>query len=140
MVLPASLRKYLLIPQLSLYALRAPRDPGQAWERYWSSVRRTGPDGEVLWDADQPEETAAVLAQFRAHADLSLPLVDLGCGNGRQARALTELFDPVLGVDASASAIERAQRETAEAAGSVDSAKARNVQFRIADLAEPGWG
>jgi hypothetical protein len=40
-----SLRKYLLIPQLSLYARRAPRDQGQAWEHYWSSVRRTGTDG-----------------------------------------------------------------------------------------------
>jgi SAM-dependent methyltransferase len=131
-----SLRKYLLIPQLSLYALRAPRDQRQAWERYWSSVRRTGADGEVLWDADQPGEIDAVMAQFRTHADLSLPLVDLGCGNGRQARALAGLFPRVLGLDASAAAIERARHEAADTA----TANGRTVEFRVADLTEPGWG
>jgi|tagenome__1003787_1003787.scaffolds.fasta_scaffold20982594_3 SAM-dependent methyltransferase len=134
-----SLRKYLLIPQLSLYALRAPRDQGQAWERYWSSVQRTGADGEVLWDADQPAEIETVTAQFRAHADLSLPLVDLGCGNGRQARALAGLFPRVLGIDASPAAVERARHETAGAAGPDGPGGDPGVQFMVADLAEPGW-
>ena len=128
-----SLRKYLLIPQLSLYAIRAPRDQGQAWERYWSSVRRTGADGEVLWDADQPAEIASVVERFRTHADLSLPLLDLGCGNGRQARALAGLFPRALGIDGSSAAIERARRESTDVDG-------RNVEFRVADLAAAGWG
>jgi hypothetical protein len=31
-----SWRKYLLIPQLTLYSVRAPRDQAAAWERFWS--------------------------------------------------------------------------------------------------------
>jgi SAM-dependent methyltransferase len=127
-----SWRKYLLIPQLSLYAVTAPRDQRRAWDRYWSGVRRTGADGEVLWDADADAEAAFTAARLRAHADLALPMVDLGCGNGRQARALTELGARVLGVDRSTAAIERACREATEAGTEVD--------FRVGDAAEPGLG
>lgn len=131
-----SLRKYLLIPQLSLYGLRAPRDQGSAWERYWSGVRSTGANGEVLWDADQPAEVEAVAAQLQAHIDPTLPLVDLGCGSGRQARALARarLASQVLGIDASAAAIARAQLEAAEGSDRW------NLEFRVADAAEPGLG
>jgi 2-polyprenyl-3-methyl-5-hydroxy-6-metoxy-1,4-benzoquinol methylase len=101
-------RKYLLIPQLSLYALAAPRDQRRAWERYWSAARRTGVAGDVLWDADQRPEAEAVATQLRTHADLSLPMVDVGCGNGRQARALSGLSPRVLGIDVSAAAVESA--------------------------------
>jgi SAM-dependent methyltransferase len=132
-----SWRKYLLIPQLSLYAIRAPRQQARAWQRYWSSVRRTGADGEVLWDADQPAEVAAVAEQLRDRADLSLPLVDLGCGNGRQARALAPLVPRVLGIDVSAAAIERARRESADGPSRPDGGE---LEFRVADLAEPGLG
>jgi len=63
-------RKYLLIPLLTRYAMTAPRDQRRAWDRYWSSVRRTGAGGEVLWDAEQPDEVEGVRARFRALADL----------------------------------------------------------------------
>jgi SAM-dependent methyltransferase len=131
-----SLRKYLLIPQLTLYGLRAPRDQGSAWERYWSGVRSTGAAGEVLWDADQPAEAEAMARQLGAEADLTLPLVDVGCGNGRQAQGLARAgwASQVLGIDASAAAIARARLEAAE--GSDGS----NLEFRIADATEPGLG
>jgi SAM-dependent methyltransferase len=124
-------RKYLLIPQLTLYRLAAPRDQRRAWERYWSAARRTGVAGDVLWDADQPAEFEQVADRLRAHADLTLPIVDLGCGNGRQARALTGLAPRVVGVDASTAAIEHA---TAESAG------VEGLEFRAADVAESGLG
>ncbi len=129
-------RKYLLIPQLTRYALTAPRDQARAWERYWSAARRTGPDGDVLWDADQLAEAETVAAQLRAHADLTLPMVDVGCGNGRQARALTRLAPRVLGIDAATAAIERAKLEAAGAAGDDPG----NLEFRVADAAQPGLG
>jgi SAM-dependent methyltransferase len=125
-----SWRKYLLIPHLILTSLGAPRSQATAWERYWSTVRRTGPDGDVLWDTDEPAEFELAATQLRQHADLTLPIVDLGCGSGRQARALTSLAPRVVGVDASAGAIAHARR--AMPAGAVD--------FRIADIAEPGLG
>lgn len=134
-----SLAKYLLIPQLVLYGLRAPRDQAQAWERYWSGVHRTGPDGEVFWDGANQAELAAVLTRLTAHADPGLPLVDLGCGHGRQARALAALSPRVLGLDRSASAIERARAETADEFASRPS-PGTVPEFRVADAAEPGLG
>ena len=124
-------RKYLLIPVLTRYAITAPRDQRRAWDRYWSSVRRTGADGEVLWDAEQPAERDGVLARFRAHADRSLAAVDLGCGNGRQARALTEVAPRVVGVDRAAAAVERARAEVGEDP---------TLEFRVADITDPAFG
>ena len=123
-------RRYLLIPQLTWYALGAPRNQRRAWERYWSRARATGPGGDVLWDAGQPEEAEAVAARMRAHAHLTLPIVDVGCGNGRQARALTGLASRVVGVDASAAAVRRAREESDEA----------NLEFRVADVTVDGLG
>jgi SAM-dependent methyltransferase len=125
-----SWRKYMLIPQLTLYALTAPRDQGRAWEKYWSAASRTGADGDVLWDADQASEIEFALSQIRAHADLTLPMVDLGCGNGRQARALARFAPRVIGIDASAAAVARARQET----------DAATVEFRVADASRPGLG
>ena len=124
-------RKYLLIPHLVLTSLGAPRSQAQAWERYWSTVRRTGPDGDVLWDTAEPAEFELAAAQLRQHADLALPIVDLGCGSGRQARALTSLSPRVVGIDASDAAIAHARR-----AGT----GTEEVDFRVADIAEPGLG
>jgi SAM-dependent methyltransferase len=126
-----SWRKYLLIPRLVLTSRGAPRSQAQAWEHYWSTVRRTGPDGDVLWDTDEPTEFELVAAQLRQHADLTLPIVDLGCGSGRQARALADLAPRVIGVDGSAAAIDRARR---------DAKGADEVEFRVADITEPGLG
>ena len=123
-----SWRKYLLIPRLMLSSRGAPRSQAQAWERYWSTVRSMGPDGEVLWDTDQSAEFELAAAQLRQHADLTLPIVDLGCGSGRQARSLTALASQVVGIDGSPAAIAHARRS------------ATGVDFRVADIAEPGLG
>jgi 2-polyprenyl-3-methyl-5-hydroxy-6-metoxy-1,4-benzoquinol methylase len=123
-------RKYLLIPQLTWYALRAPRNQRQAWERYWSRTHATGPAGDVLWDGGEPEEAEATAARFRAHADPTLPIVDVGCGNGRQARALARLASRVIGIDGSAAAIRRAGQESDDA----------NIEFRVADVTDDDLG
>src|SRR5688572_30905432 len=47
----------------------------------------------------------------RRSSDLSVPIVDLGCGNGRQSRYLARYFDQVIGADVSPSAIELARQE-----------------------------
>ena len=87
-----ALRKFLLIPQLMWYGARAPRDQGEAWDRFWAGIERTGAGGEVLWDAASQEELDGVLARVLAHMDKSLPLVDVGCGNGRFSRLLAAHF------------------------------------------------
>src|SRR5579862_7218933 len=107
-----ALRKLLILPQLIYYGVRAPRDQGRAWDRFWSGIRRTGPSGEVLWDTEDRREIDGVLAHMRAHLDLALPLLDLGCGNGRLSRLFATDFPRVLGVDVSGHAIEIARQES----------------------------
>ncbi|WP_250030040.1 class I SAM-dependent methyltransferase [Paractinoplanes maris] len=121
-------RKYLLIPRLTLASLGAPRSQTRAWERYWAGVTRTGPDGDVLWEADQPAENDLLASALRRHARPGLPMVDLGCGSGRQAYALTGFASRVIGIDGSAAAIARA------------SGTAGGVTFRVADIAAAGLG
>ena len=122
-------RRYLLVPRLLLTSLAAPRSPRRAWERYWSGVDRTGPGGQVLWDTDEPAEFERTAAHLREHADLSLPMVDLGCGSGRQAHALTALAPRVVGLDGAPAAVAHARR-----------AWGSTVDLRVADIAEPGLG
>ncbi|MFJ9804247.1 amino acid adenylation domain-containing protein [Streptomyces wuyuanensis] len=91
------------------------RDTGDAWERYWAGIERTGRGGDVIWDADSGEEFAWLLGQAERHFRDDLPVVDLGCGNGRYSRELAARYPRVVGVDVSSSAIEHAVREAREA-------------------------
>ena len=125
------LRKYLLIPQLIWYGARAPRDQTLAWDRFWATIRRTGPDGEVLWDAASADELNGVRDHALAHMATDLPVVDVGCGNGRFSRLLAGGFRQVLGIDVSAHAVRRAEGES----GDVD-----NVSYRVLDASAPGAG
>ncbi|MDK1472130.1 class I SAM-dependent methyltransferase [Streptomyces sp. 549] len=96
-----------------------------AWESFW----RDAPDkaGEVFWDA-RPDLTAARhLTLFREHLPAGLPLVDVGCGNGTQTVFLAAHYRPVVGLDLSAAAVERAR--TLPGADRVD--------FRQGDAADP---
>lgn len=95
------------------------RDTGDAWERYWAGIRRTGRGGDVIWDADSGEEFHWLLGQAQRHFRSGLPVIDLGCGNGRYSRELAPHYPRVVGVDVSASAIAHATRE-AEGVPNVD--------------------
>jgi SAM-dependent methyltransferase len=126
-----SFRKYLLLPLVLRLSVRAPRDQRLAWERYWSEIGRTGPNGHVLWDADVRTELDATVGRLRVHADMRLPIVDIGCGNGRQARTLAAYAPRVVGLDAAESAVKRAADESDDVP---------NVEFRVADALTPGLG
>ncbi|MEU6466925.1 AMP-binding protein [Streptomyces sp. NPDC046976] len=101
---------------------------GAAWERYWSSVDATGRGGDVLWDADDADEMRWLLDTTARHLDPALPVIDLGCGNGRYARALATRFHAVVGVDVSPTAIARARTE---GSGSGD------LSFEVLDPGDP---
>src|SRR5829696_916840 len=60
------------------------------WESYWGSL--SGAPGEVFWDAAPAAGAALDLPRFQAFADSSLPLLDVGCGNGTQTRFLADHF------------------------------------------------
>ena len=126
-----SWRKYLLVPRLAATGTHRHRSPAEAWESYWGDVARTGPDGDVLWDGAGEQELAWWSASARAHLDPALPLLDVGCGNGRLSRLLAPAFPRVLGVDLSPAAVELARRE---------SAGDGRVAFEVADVTADGAG
>lgn len=125
------LSRYLIIPQLVWYGTRSPRDQGLAWDRFWASIERTGPDGDVLWDAASTDELDGVRAHALEHMVTDLPVVDVGCGNGRFSRLLAGSFPQVLGIDVSAHAVKRAEDES----GDVD-----NVMYRVLDASAADAG
>jgi len=105
-----------------------PRDYDRHWENFWKTIDRTGQDGEVVWDAKPQLAAAEDLPRFLSFMDRSVPIVDLGCGNGRQSRYLARYFDQVIGADISPSAIELARQETEEES---------NVAYRVLDATDP---
>ena len=125
-----SWRKYLLVPRL---AATGPgrRSPAEAWEAYWAAVARTGPDGDVLWDGAGEHELAWWSSAARDHLDPALPVLDVGCGNGRLSRLLAPAFPRVLGVDLSPAAVDLARRE---------SAGDERAEFGVADVTADGAG
>jgi hypothetical protein len=105
-----SIRKFLLLPGLIRASVRLRRQGARGWEQFWSGVHRTGPGGEVLWDVAERTELDRCLHRAGHHFDPALPVVDLGCGNGRFTRLLATRFPVVVGVDMSASAIRLVAR------------------------------
>lgn len=84
----------------------------EAWEGYWAAT--SDAPGEAIWDADPSLSAAPHSALLLPYADASLPVVDLGCGNGTQTRFLAGRFASALGVDLSHAAIAHARRADTE--------------------------
>ena len=108
----SALRKYLLIPRLIRLSSAAPKDPLTAWDQYWGNVRSTGAMGDVLWDSGSAHELNGYLPILK-QLDPTLPIVDVGCGNGSFTRLLAQHFPHALGLDYSANAVDRARQEAA---------------------------
>lgn len=93
------------------------------WESYWSHIS-DGTAGAVFWDDVSESDSAADLQRFIHHIDPDLPLLDLGCGHGRQTRFFAHHFRKVIGADISLSAVRIAEAE------SVDET---NIEYRVFD-------
>jgi len=126
-----SWRRFLLVPRLALTGTRRAPPPEAAWEAYWRDVGTTGPDGEVLWDGAGEGELAWWRSVARRYLDAALPVVDVGCGNGRLSRLLAADHPTVVGLDVSPAAVERARRESEGLA---------DVSFRVCDVTAEGVG
>lgn len=129
-------RRALTIPHVIRVSRRAPRAVTDRWDHFWAGVTATGDGGDVLWDASDTREARRYLDLLIAHADRRLPLVDIGCGNGRFTRALGAPFPAALGVDISPAALARARFETTSSAETSSSA----IGFQAFDITEPGAG
>jgi SAM-dependent methyltransferase len=120
--------RLLLIPRVAWLGARTPRDLLVGWNHYWSSIRRTGVGGDVLWDTAELDEMPEYLATMKAQLDLDLPIIDVGCGNGSFTRQLASYFPRVIGVDLSPEAVALAAREC----------DVPQVEFRTLDITVPG--
>jgi SAM-dependent methyltransferase len=120
-----------MLPDVARLAARTPRSSTEAWERYWRDVRTTGTHGDVLWDTDIGPEADQYATVLHGRMNPSLPIIDVGCGNGRWTRWLAGRFPVVIGVDVAASAVHRAADESHGVPG---------VSFRTLDLTAPGAG
>ncbi|WP_327268009.1 class I SAM-dependent methyltransferase [Streptomyces sp. NBC_01218] len=79
-----------------------------AWEGFWE--QSSGEQGEPFWDADPALTARRDVEHLTPYADPSLPVADLGCGNGTQTRFLATRFTRAVGVDLSAAAVAHARR------------------------------
>ena len=98
------LKSVRLISNVLFYRLKCggPRQGRRHWENYWRSIDKTGRGGQVLWDNEPERASVEDLKRFKPLIlDPSLPLLDFGCGNGRQTRFLATQFDRVIGTDVS---------------------------------------
>jgi SAM-dependent methyltransferase len=125
------LKSVRLISNVLFYRLKW-GNPGQVdrhWENYWKSIDKTGRGGQVLWDNEPERASAEDLKRFKPLIlDPSLPLLDFGCGNGRQTRYLVKNFDRVIGTDVSSTAIAKARQETPAE---------MNIQYRVLNGLKP---
>ncbi|MGC2660913.1 MAG: class I SAM-dependent methyltransferase [Bryobacteraceae bacterium] len=127
MSLGSNLRLY---SRLIYYTLTnpGPRQYRAQWNSFWGSIERTGPGGDVLWDNVPERAVADDFARLRQYMHPNLPLIDVGCGNGRQTRFLAQQGGRVIGADVSSAAIGLA---TAESRG------IGNIEFRALDVTKP---
>ncbi|WP_256105464.1 trans-aconitate 2-methyltransferase [Streptomyces sp. ODS05-4] len=84
-----------------------------AWEDYWQKtflLTKPNQDAESIWDIDVDRAAVRDFHRFAGEADLSLPLLDLGCGNGLQTQTLAQQYPgrPVVGADVSEAAVNLA--------------------------------
>ena len=98
---------------------------GIAWNEFWTVL--PAEPGAALWDSSPDLTAARHLPLFRDHLDPLLPLIDIGCGSGRQTQWLARHFRSVLGLDIAEAAVALAERTH----------PAPNVCYRVADLLDP---
>ncbi|MFI1398281.1 class I SAM-dependent methyltransferase [Streptomyces sp. NPDC020681] len=103
-----------------------------AWEGFWREA--SGEQGAVFWDAEPALTAGLHLALYEPHVDSpTLPLLDLGCGNGTQTRFLADRFPKAVGVDLAAAAIELARGQEKSAGGAIPSGELDFLELDAVD-------
>ncbi|MFJ2112675.1 MULTISPECIES: class I SAM-dependent methyltransferase [unclassified Streptomyces] len=81
---------------------------GPLWEVYWKDLPQR--DSEAFWDCPPDLGAATHIRLFGPYADPTLPLIDVGCGNGTQTAYLAGHYERVLGVDIAEAALAKARQ------------------------------
>ncbi|WP_427129579.1 methyltransferase [Pseudarthrobacter sp. S9] len=119
-----------LVARVAALSLHRPRRPDRRWDDFWRGVSEGSLGEPIIWDAPGAgnEEVRHHLQAMAGLMDTSLPVVDLGCGNGAISRRLTEIFPSVLGVDVAPAAVAAAQSTHRHIPG---------LSFRSLDATQP---
>jgi SAM-dependent methyltransferase len=80
------------------------------WDSYWRQIVANNLQGRVLWESAPERSAWEDMERFRPYINEALPLLDLGCGSGKQTRFLARHFGRVIGVDVSPAVVEHAQQ------------------------------
>jgi SAM-dependent methyltransferase len=111
--------------------MHRPSRPDRRWDAFWRGVSQGSLREPIIWDAAPGAGNEEIRHHLQAMAgamDASLPLIDLGCGNGAISRQLTEIFPSVLGVDVAPGAVAAAHSARPHVAG---------LSFRSLDATAP---
>jgi SAM-dependent methyltransferase len=120
-----------LVGRVAALSLHRPRRPDRRWDVFWRGVAQGSLREPIIWDAApgvRNEEIRHHLHTMATMMDTSLPVVDLGCGNGAISHRLTGTFPSVLGVDVSPEAV---------AAAHAVHAHVPDLSFRSLDATQP---
>ena len=82
-----------------------------------------------LWDVEVSDSIELDFQQVRAYLHFELPIIDVGCGVGKQVGFLSEHFPKAIGIDVSKFAIRLAKQ----------SIQRNNVQFIAGDIADKSF-
>lgn len=120
-----------LVAKVAALSLHRPSRPDRRWDAFWRGVSLGSLSEPIIWDAAPGAGNEEIRHHLQAMAnamDTSLPLIDLGCGNGAITRRLTEIFPSVLGVDVSPEAVAAARSAHPHVPG---------LSFRSLDATQP---
>jgi SAM-dependent methyltransferase len=84
------------------------------WDSYWRRIVVNKLQSRVLWESDPERSAWEDMERFRPYINEELPLLDLGCGSGKQTKFLAQYFRRVIGVDVSPTVVEHAQRTSGD--------------------------
>jgi len=90
------------------------------WDSYWRQIVGNDQHNSVVWETAPERSAWEDMKRFQPYINENLPLLDLGCGSGKQTRFLARYFRRVIGVDVSPAVVEYAQRTTEDINSNVE--------------------
>lgn len=100
------------------------------WESFYQGQRTEKVSNGPLWDVGTEDSVALDWAEFQPFADLNLPILDVGCGYGKEAVWFAEHFQQVYASDVSMTAVNYARM----------ACDRQGVDFFVSDWSEPEEG